>query len=329
MRKVTEVGTVAKEYIGRYPEMPTRTLAKLMRKERPLIYKSAEAARHIIRLYKGTMGDKMRKQVADKRFMVIKSDNPFGLPESQAEAYPPYILPDSIKKIGIMSDVHVPYHDTKALTLAIKHLKAEKIDCLVLNGDIADCYSLSRWEKNPEKRDFPKEREAVVLFLRAIRKAFPNILIVYKEGNHEMRFGATLIGKAPDFFGMSEFRLPVIFDLFNLGIDWVDDKKVIQYRELDILHGHELLSVFGGVNPARTTLLRCRTNVMVSHYHKKTNDMQRTLRDEYLQAWSIGCLSELRPRFMPINDWQHGFAIIHGGDGWSVENRTIIKDKIV
>lgn len=320
---------IVKTYLGKHRDTPSRTLARLIYSEHPQMFSSYNAAYSSVRRYRGAAGYAQRKKLVDKRFVSYTPPNPFGIPESQAEEYPPYILPDSLKKIGVMSDIHIPYHDVHALTLTMKRFKDEKIDALVLNGDIADCYALSRWEKNPEKRDFPKEREAVVLTLRAIRKAFPNIPIIMKEGNHEARFGATLISKAPDFFGMSEFRLPVIFDLFNLGIDWVDDKKVIQYRELDILHGHELLSVFGGVNPARTTLLKCRTNVMVSHYHKKTNDMQRTLRDEYLQAWSIGCLSELRPRFMPINDWQHGFAIIHGGDGWSVENRTIIKDKIV
>lgn len=327
-----QCGVLTKEYLGKHPDMPSRTIAKLLRANHPSVFSSVEIARTAVRRYRGTCGERIRRVVIDKRFFVLPKPtnaNPLSLPESQSEDYPPYVLPDKTKRIGIIGDVHVPFHNTKAVTKALQYIKDAHIDCLILNGDIADCYALSRWEKRPDKRNFPKEREATVHLLKAIRNMFPKQRIIYKCGNHEERFENLLINRAPDFFGMEEFRLPVIFDLFNTGIDWVGDKRTIQYRELDILHGHEIGSFSGGVNPARTTLLKCRTNVVVNHYHRKTNDTQRGLRDSYTQAWSIGCLCELRPRWMPVNDWQLGFAIVHGGDNWSVENRSIINGKIV
>ena len=67
----------------------------------------------------------------------------FGIEESIGKEYVSAKLPPHLKKIGILSDIHFPYHDLTALTCAIKHLKEQEIDCLYLNGDIQDFYSIS------------------------------------------------------------------------------------------------------------------------------------------------------------------------------------------
>ena len=81
----------------------------------------------------------------------------FGIQESIGKEYVSAKLPPHLKKIGILSDIHFPYHDLTALTCAIKHLKEQEIDCLYLNGDIQDFYSISRHEKEKDMRDFKRE----------------------------------------------------------------------------------------------------------------------------------------------------------------------------
>ena len=71
----------------------------------------------------------------------------YGIAESLSKEYESMRLPNHLKKIGILSDIHFPYHSLQALTIAIKHLKDSSIDCLYLNGDIMDFYSISRHEK--------------------------------------------------------------------------------------------------------------------------------------------------------------------------------------
>ena len=47
-------------------------------------------------------------------------------------------------------------------------------------------------------------------------------------------------------------------------------------------------------------------------------------------TWSTGCLSELHPGYMPVNKWNHGFAVIRvdeNGD-FEVDNLRIIKVKV-
>jgi hypothetical protein len=68
----------------------------------------------------------------------------------------------------------------------------------VLNGDIADFYAISRWEKAPGKRNFRRELEAVRGLLAWLRQEFPAIPIVFKSGNHEERWRAWLWQHAPE-----------------------------------------------------------------------------------------------------------------------------------
>jgi hypothetical protein len=49
-------------------------------------------------------------------------------------------------------------------------------------------------------------------------------------------------------------------------------------------------------------------------------------------TWSLGCLSELNPAYMPLNKWNHGFAIVDlsdNGEDFHVKNYRIHKGKIL
>jgi hypothetical protein len=111
----------------------------------------------------------------------------FGIEASIGKEYLSAKLPLHLKKIGILSDIHFPYHDLTALTCAIKHLKEQEIDCLYLNGDVTDQYSISRHERDPFMRDFKREVDMNRDFLQRLRDIFRTIPIYYKLGNHENR----------------------------------------------------------------------------------------------------------------------------------------------
>ncbi len=49
-------------------------------------------------------------------------------------------------------------------------------------------------------------------------------------------------------------------------------------------------------------------------------------------TWSLGCLCELNPAYLPINKWNHGFSIINLHEdlvNYEVINYRIHKGKIV
>ena len=51
----------------------------------------------------------------------------FGIADSLSKEYESMKLPSHLKKIGILSDIHFPYHSLEALTIAIRHLKLSLI----------------------------------------------------------------------------------------------------------------------------------------------------------------------------------------------------------
>ncbi len=74
-----------------------------------------------------------------------------------------------------------------------------------LNGDIIDFYAISRFEKDPRKRNFGHEVLMTRQFLHTLRKLFPNAAIYYKCGNHDVRYDHYIMRNAPDLLGMNEF----------------------------------------------------------------------------------------------------------------------------
>lgn len=86
------------------------------------------------------------------------------------------------QKIVIASDFHAPFH-AKACVAAM--FEAERdADLLIVNGDLQDFYSISRFTKY-ENVTFEEEMAAVTLLLEQMSERFPRVLIV--SGNHDQQ----------------------------------------------------------------------------------------------------------------------------------------------
>lgn len=302
---------IIKEYLEENPETPTHSLANLIYKENPKNFEHKEQIRSVLRYYRGQLG-KTKDQLKDKRFVQDKSPEPRNKysfpPEWDRETGDPFALTHS--SIAILSDVHAPFHDIDALNATFDYLKTVDIEGIVLNGDIWDCYSLSSFTKDPRYRDFKQELESIRGFLDVLRKEFPNVEIYYKEGNHEFRFKKNLMNHAPDFFGITEFRPEVLLGLFEKNIHWIDNKRIIKLGELDILHGHELPgNSTGGILPARTLFNKVSTTSLCGHFHQISQYKKKTLGSAQINCYTTGCLCNLFPDFLKINQWKHGFAL--------------------
>jgi predicted phosphodiesterase len=231
----------------------------------------------------------------------------------------------------ILSDIHIPYHNVNALTLAIQYGKDKNANGIMLNGDILDFYGLSTFEKDPRKRRFSEELEMGRQFLSVIRKEFDGVPIYYKLGNHEERYERYLRIKAPELLDVSEFRMDVLLKFGELGIELIDDKRITKFGNLNIMHGHEFgKSVFSPVNPARGLYMRGKENCIAGHNHQTSSHVEPSMNGHVVNTWSTGCLCELHPSYMPINKWNLGFAYAEreADNGFTVHNHTIIKGKI-
>jgi predicted phosphodiesterase len=252
----------------------------------------------------------------------------FGIEPSIGKEYTSDHLPKHLKKIGILSDIHVPFHSVEAVVCAIKRLREEKIDCLYLNGDTFDFYSISRHEKEKDLRDFPKEIEMCRNFLQKLRDIFPNIPIYFKAGNHENRYQRYLNEQAEEFAQLHEMQFDKFFRLDSLDMKFVPDWQGMEMGDLLVCHGHELMA--GGMNPSQSTFNKTFCNTLIGHVHRTTNTIKKDGFKKFIHTYSTGCLTQLSPKYYPFAQHNNGFAIVTIEDGKSKVENIMIKDgKIV
>ena len=323
---------IAREYRAKYGmEMPTLTLAKIMYKENLGVFNSVDHARSALRMIEGKTGNKLRGQIKDKSLYMTEErpKNPWKLPESEETKYEPFVI--KAKKIAVLSDIHIPYHSITALSAGLDFIQAEKPDAILLNGDTIDFYGLSRFMKDPRKRSVAHELQATRDFLDVLSQF--GAKIYFKIGNHEERYENYLMRVAPELLGVREFELKHLLGLDARGIDFISDKRIIKANDLNIVHGHEFgQSIFSPVNVARGLFLRGKVSAMQGHNHSVSEHTESNMNGDIVTTWSLGCLCELNPAYLPINKWSHGFGIVElseNGKDFHVRNYRIHKGKIL
>jgi len=330
--KRTIVGEVTIEYLKKYKGRPNRQIAKLLHQNEPELFSSEENARACIRYYTGAMGGDARKRVSKEVLNEFQNHNQnymdwIKLPEGDSKDFTPYKLPASSKRIGIIGDLQIPFHSKSAIEIALEWLDKKGIDTLILNGDIMDAYQLSKYCKDPRKKDFWGEIQIAKAFLDGLCQK--DWHIIWKDGNHEVRYYHYMMQKAPELLNIPQFHFPEIMEFGAKGITYVENKVLIECGHLAIGHGDEYKGGSGGVNPARSMYLKSHTNYLVGHFHRTSEHSEPNMMGKLTSTWSTGCLSGLRPEFLPYNKWNHGFAFVErDGEQFEVYNKKILKGKV-
>lgn len=328
MKRKYEIAIEYREKFGM--QMPTLTLARIMYNENVELFTNIDAARSLLRYLEGKSGKEKLKGLVNKNYVMNEKrpKNPWKLPESEEAKYEPYIL--KAKRLAVLSDIHVPYHSVEAITAAFDKIADKKPDAILLNGDTIDFYGLSRFMKDPRKRSVAHELQALNEFLDVLQQF--GAKIIYKLGNHCERYEHFLMHKAPELLGISEFKFENLLKANERGMDVVGEKRVIKANKLNIIHGHEYPSVFSPVNIARGLYMKGKVSAMQGHNHAVSEHTETDMNGEIVTTWSVGCLCELNPAYMPLNKWSHGFAMVDlsdNGKDFEVRNYRIYKGKIL
>jgi predicted phosphodiesterase len=305
-------------------DMPTLKLARIIYSENELLFTNVECVRRTLRSIEG----KANNRVLVRKVVPERPRNPYNLPESDEAIYEPYKL--DAKRLLVLSDIHIPYHSIDAITCAFDYAKKEKPDAILLNGDTIDFFGLSRFMKDPKKRSVAHELQAFKELVDVIKKTF-NAKIYYKMGNHCERYEHFLWMKAHELVGIEEFDFSNIIKARAEGIEIIKDKRIMKAGDLNIIHGHEFGgSVFSPVNIARGLFLKGKVSAMQGHNHQSSSHSESNMNGEITTTWSLGCLCELHPAYLPINKWNHGFAIVDiDGQNFEVRNKNIHKGKVL
>jgi len=324
------------DYLEKFPNAPSRTLAKKIYNENSAFFTDAENVYFRVRYYRGQSGstnrDKLKNTKFQKELKVKVMIQKLQLPESHTKVRNSFTFPTGCKKLGVFGDVHIPYHDNTALEVMFKKFEEEKVDSIFINGDLLDFYQLSFHEKDPREVHFKGEIEAGKEFLAYIRSRFPDIPIYYITGNHENRFERYLRIKASELLDIDECRLDVILHVAEYKIEYLPFRSKVVFGDYTIEHGDKIPGA-GGVVPARTLLMRLKSNSIVNHFHKSSESSQRIYgvgEPTNIRAYSLGCMCDLAPEYMEINEWNHGFCIMSkikdkvSVSNYKIEGNTLI-----
>jgi predicted phosphodiesterase len=325
---------LARQYRAKHPDKPTLALARIMYAANNLLFTDVEDARRCLRYIEGKNGSVSKADLGsnggDFVIETARPYNPYKLPPSDETSYEPYVIKGA-KRILLLSDIHIPYHSISALSAAFEFGKKIKPDVILLNGDTLDFHTLSRFVRDPKKRDFAGELSKFKEFMISLEKQFPNSRKLFKVGNHEERYFNFLTQKAGELHGVEEFDLENIIKARANGIEIISDKRIIKAAGLNIIHGHEFATgFFSPVNVARGLYLRGKTSAIQGHNHQSSEHTEPDMNSRITTTWSTGCLCELHPAYMPLNKWNHGLAVVNiDGDSFEVDNKRIYKGKIL
>lgn len=323
---------IALELLEKFPKAGSQTLSKIAIRDNPSVFASLDTARQMFRALRGAHGNKQRSLAPVEHARGPQSaKNPFGkIPEGKThfETWGAVQINGPVKVL-VLSDIHIPFHSRDALLAALKYGRDRRPDVVLLNGDTSDIHTLSKFQKDPRKKDFPGEIKTCGELLGIIRGGFPKARIIFKLGNHDERYEAYMFCKAPELLGIPDFEMRSLLKFDNHGVEEVRDMRPIRIGDLNVLHGHEYrFAVSNPVNAARGLFLRCKAYAMCGHFHQKSEHSEKTVEDKNIATWSTGCLCDMHPDYAPLNNWGHGFAFVEASkdSNFQVENKKISKD---
>jgi len=334
--ETTISGETARDYCQRFPNTPTKTLARKAYKEQPKLWRTLETCYSAMRFIRGNSGKKNRKNISDKSLTrkngragtVVVPTLPKGITELNewhAEKL------DTNGTWAILSDIHIPFHDHTAVELVLKEAKRRGAVGILLNGDVMDGHAISHWQRDPRQRDHAGEIKKVQEFFAYLRHRFPHAEIVFKEGNHDERWSLYLQQKAPELLDLESMQIGELTHADRHGIRIIGEKRPVMLGKLWAVHGHEWRGgISSPVNPARGLYLKTRVSAICGHLHQSSSHSERDLAEHVVTCWSTGCLCDTHPLYAPINRWNHGAAFVSiGADGaFDVDNVRIVAGKL-
>lgn len=320
---------VIRSYRDKYGmDMPTLKLARIIFKENAILFKDVEQVRSYLRGIENKTGTNIKVTHPHP----VRPKNPYNLPESYSKEPAVLKLPTGCDSILCISDLHIPYHDINALSLAIEYGINNDVNTIFINGDLIDFHGLSRFEKDPRKRSVKQEFEAAKSFLIALRDAFPTQEIYWLLGNHDMRYQKWLMTKVYEVFDDEYYHLEQRLQVNEQRVKVIEDNVLVKAGKLAITHGHHVMrGFFAPVNSARGAWMKAKQSLLISHVHKVSNHVEVNLDGDSFGTWSTGSLCELRPDYSPlVSNYQHGFAhiLVDGSGDFQVKNYQIINGKI-
>lgn len=294
-----------------------------------------------------------------------KSSEPAWEPVRRVESAPIKFTPEKKYDFGeyrrdvVLPDVQIgyrkyedgtidPFHDEKAISVALQIIEDVKPARVILLGDFLDLPNFSRFEQTPE---FAETTNMSIEYghnlLKTIREIVPEAEIVLLEGNHDRRLEKQVRTNLMAAYSLKRAgeELPVLSIPYLLNLEQLNIKYVGAYPAGRYFITPQLQAIHGEIVRKGATAKAVTEHEGISTIHGHTHRIEhyaRTVRTyeggRQTYAFSPGTLSRIdgavpsvhgstevngKPVFN-YEDWQQGLAIIdHNGLDFTYQQITM------
>lgn len=233
------------------------------------------------------------------------------------------------KTYAVVSDIHFPNHDEKAVKVFLDTLDQIKVDEVVLNGDILDFGGLSSHADASAAERVKADAAVVGEFLDAIQRR--RIRVSWNDGNHDDRLYSFVERVTPQLTGL--VSIPDLLSFKKRRIDYMrysGDSVRFLSPKLGVTHG----ALFGA-HYTKDTLSKYGVSMIVGHAHRPQYSEMPTVGPDGCQArgcWGLGCMVPVQHvRYLrKPSGWTQGFGLVsvHQSSGdFAVQQVNLIRGR--
>ena len=218
------------------------------------------------------------------------------------------VPPSRPKRILIVPDVHVPFHNPASWALLLRAGHHIQPDIVVSLGDLLDFYAVSFHAKSP------KRRSDLAWEIGEGRKAIQDLtslgasqnFITY--GNHEHRLARYVAEKCPAMFDM--FELDKLLGLPDLGWHVTPYQRALTLGHLRLTHDEGNAGIYAHYRASSTF----RAPVVIGHTHRMAVQYQGTADGDTAHVsamfgW-LGSVDDIDyVHRAKANTWMQGFGV--------------------
>lgn len=218
-----------------------------------------------------------------------------------------------MKLIVCVSDLQVPYHDKRAVSILAKFIKAVKPDNVVSVGDEMDFQTISRWAHGTPleyERTIGRDRDTTVRVLEELR-----VRHVIRS-NHTDRLFNTVMLRAPGLISLPELELPNFLRFPDLNITYHSKPYELAPGWL-LMHGDEGNVSQNGGTTALNLAKRTGYSVVCGHTHRMGlvhhSEGVAGINTRTVWGMEVGNLMDAKQASYlkgGISNWQQGFGVL-------------------
>ena len=225
----------------------------------------------------------------------------------------------------VYGDSHFPFQDDTALSVILSLIKDVNPDVVLHVGDLVDAWQISRFDKDPARRDTLQENiDAARIHLHQVAQVAPKAKRYLLEGNHEQRLTRAIWqmdGAQREFARLRVFQKamtwPRLLELDSIGFKFVPEReqsRTIILPKLITKHGTVIRKWSGAT--ARGEWEKYGRSGLSGHSHRLG---WFTHRDHNGRAnWAeTGCCCLLDPPYGVDLDWGQGAVVMT----WTADRR--------